>query len=147
MIGPKMLHPLEEIKDGDDAMTLSNLPKSSTTNSRMNGAEKTFELFNQRTRQQIPRSCRSNKIITTFSLGTNSGETHRLATFPGQNQQSMNLEAGNTKPVKQTRQIVIKYCEHQVSGFHLISTLELFIFFPLSGSFDKSKLAPFILNS
>jgi hypothetical protein len=41
MIGPKMLHPLEEIKDSDDAMTLSNLPKSSTTNSWMNGAEKT----------------------------------------------------------------------------------------------------------
>lgn len=40
-----MLHPLEEIKDGDDAMTLSNLPKSSTTNSWMNGAEKTFELL------------------------------------------------------------------------------------------------------
>lgn len=45
MIGPKMLHPLEEIKDGDDAMTLSNLPKFSTTNSWMNGAEKTFELL------------------------------------------------------------------------------------------------------
>lgn len=51
------------------------------------------------------------------------------------------------KPAKQTRQMVIRFCEHQVIGFHLISTLELFILFPLCGSFDKSKLAPFILSS
>ena len=59
----------------------------------------------------------------------------------------MNSLAGNTKPVKQTRAMVIRYWEHQVIGFHLISTLELFIFFPHWGSLDKSKLAPFILSS
>lgn len=63
------------------------------------------------------------------------------------NPQSMNFETGNTKPAKQTRQMVIRYWEHQVSGFHLISTLELFILYPLCCSFDKSKLAPFILSS
>ena len=64
--------------------------------------------------------------------------------------QRTSLEAGNTKPVKQTREKVSKFLEHQVSGLHLISTLELFILFTLLlllGSLERSKLAPFILNS
>lgn len=59
----------------------------------------------------------------------------------------MNLQEGNTKPVKQTRKTVTLYWEHQVRGLHLISTLELFNLFPFCGSLLKSKLAPFILNS
>lgn len=43
--------------------------------------------------------------------------------------------------------MVMRYWEHQVSGFHLISTLELFILFPLRGSLERSKVAPFILSS
>lgn len=61
--------------------------------------------------------------------------------------QMMNLEAGKTKPVKQRRQMVTTLSEHHFLGFHLISTLELFILFTVCGSFVRSKLAPFILNS
>lgn len=60
----------------------------------------------------------------------------------------MNLQVGNSRAAKQRRHRLIRYWEHQVRGFHLTWTLELFILLPLyGGSLERSKLAPFILSS
>lgn len=59
----------------------------------------------------------------------------------------MNLEAAKTMAEKQKREMVMKFLENQVRGPHLISTLELFILFPIWGSLDKLKQDPFILSS
>lgn len=65
--------------------------------------------------------------------------------------QRNNLGAGNARPANKIKQKVTKLLEHQILGFHLISTLELFLIFLLLSqkliSFDRSKLAPFILSS
>ena len=59
----------------------------------------------------------------------------------------MNLEVTKIMAEKPRREMVMKFLENQVRGPHLISTLELFILFPICGSLDKLKQDPFILSS
>lgn len=60
----------------------------------------------------------------------------------------MNLDAAAMRPETQRRKTVTRFLENHLRGpCHWTSTLELFARLTVCGSLDRSKLAPFILNS